>query len=274
MKKATNNKLITSIKKAILRKPKTKRELVELLRELTTNSLLDDEALNMLRGVLAVSEIHARDIMIPRSQMEVIKITSTLKEAVTTINSSGHSRFPVVGDNRDEVIGLLLAKDLLQYSFDKSHEKEFKVQNYLRPALFIPESKRLNILLKEFRLGHHHMAIVVDEYGSIAGLITIEDVLEEIVGEIEDEYDVDTESYITKLYDNNYSVKGLTPIETFNDYFNVALSDKEFDTIGGLVTQKFERVPKKGEETMINDFHFKVLHATKRKINLLSVQTK
>lgn len=252
------------------REPQDRSQLMDILRLAVSKDIIDTDALTMIEGVLQVSEIQVRDIMVPRSQMVVVDQNSQPKEFLPIMIESQHSRFPVIGENRDEVIGILLAKELLRFTF--TGETNFNIRSVLRPALFIPESKRLNVLLKEFRLNRNHMAIVVDEYGGISGLVTIEDVLEQIVGEIEDEYDIDDIStYIRKLSNNLYTVKALTPIERFNEYFDADFSDENFDTIGGVVMQQFGKLPKKGDSIQIEDFHFKVLHADNRRIRLLRV---
>lgn len=253
-----------------LSRPKTPEELLEWLRDAANEHLIDSEAIRMIEGVVQVHGMQVRDVMIPRSQMVVIELDSTLEEILPTVISSAHSRFPVIKENRDEVVGILLAKDLLPFTINK--ETEFKVSNILRPATFIPESKRLNILLEEFRQNRNHMAIVVDEYGSVSGMLSIEDVLEEIVGEIEDEYDVDEDqTNIQQISGSQYSVKALTRIEEFNDFFHTTLSDEEFDTIGGLVAQSFGYMPKRSETVSIDGLEFKVLYADKRRIKLLQV---
>lgn len=252
------------------REPQDRSQLMELLRHAVSKEIMDLDALTMIEGVLQVSEIQVRDIMVPRSQMVVVDQDSPPREFLPIMIESQHSRFPVIGENRDEVIGILLAKELLRFTF--SDEEDFNIRSVLRPALFIPESKRLNVLLKEFRLNRNHMAIVVDEYGGISGLVTIEDVLEQIVGEIEDEYDIDDiTTFIRKLSDDLYTVKALTPIEKFNEYFDTDFSDEDFDTIGGVVMQHFGKLPKKGDSIQIGDCNFKVLHADNRRIRLLRV---
>lgn len=254
----------------LVREPNNRDELVEVLREAVRNKLLDLDALGMIEGVLQVSELQVRDVMIPRAQMVTVNQDASIQELLPTIIQSQHSRYPVIGENRDEVVGVLLAKDLLRYGF--GNEIHFNMRDILRPVVFIPESKRLNVLLREFRLNRNHIAIVVDEYGGVAGLVTIEDVLEQIVGEIADEYDIDEEGdNIRKLNQWQYNVKALTPIADFNDYFNVAFSDEEFDTIGGFVLNKFGHLPKRGETVKIEDMQFKVLHADHRRILLLRV---
>ena len=255
---------------ALLGEPKDREQLVELLRDAQQRELLDPEALTMIEGVLQVAEMQVRDIMVPRAQMAVVERDATLDKILPTVIESAHSRFPVIGDNRDEVVGILLAKDLLAY-YGQDNAKNFNVRDILRPAVFIPESKRLNVLLKEFRASRNHMAIVVDEYGGVAGLVTIEDVLEQIVGEIIDEHDIEEDAYIMKHNDNVYAVKALTPIEEFNHYFFAEFSDDEFDTIGGLVMHRFGRLPRRGEVISIDRFRFKVLNADSRRIHLLQV---
>lgn len=254
----------------LLGEPKDREQLIELLRDAQQRRLLDSDALAMIEGVLQVSEMQVRDIMVPRAQMVVIKHDTSLQDILPIITESEHSRFPVIVESRDEVIGILLAKDLLGY-FVPGRDTAFNVRDILRPAVFIPEGKRLNVLLKEFRANRNHMAIVVDEYGGVAGLVTIEDVLEQIVGEIEDEHDIDEESFIKKHSESNYTVKALTPIEDFNNYFDTDFSDAEFDTIGGLVVHGFGRVPRRGESLTIGRFRFKVLHADNRRVHLLQV---
>ena len=255
---------------ALLGEPKDREQLVELLRDAQQRELLDPEALTMIEGVLQVAEMQVRDIMVPRAQMAVVERDAALEEILPVVIESAHSRFPVIGDNRDEVVGILLAKDLLAY-YGQDNAKSFNVRDILRPAVFIPESKRLNVLLKEFRASRNHMAIVVDEYGGVAGLVTIEDVLEQIVGEIDDEHDIEEDTYIKKHNDNVFAVKALTPIEEFNDYFYSDFSDEEFDTIGGLVMHRFGRLPRRGEVISIDRFRFKVLNADSRRIHLLQV---
>jgi len=255
---------------ALLGEPKDREQLVELLRDAQQRELLDPEALTMIEGVLQVAEMQVRDIMVPRAQMAVVERDAALDNILPVVIESAHSRFPVIDDNRDEVVGILLAKDLLAY-YGQDNAKNFNVRDILRPAVFIPESKRLNVLLNEFRASRNHMAIVVDEYGGVAGLVTIEDVLEQIVGEIVDEHDIEEDAYIMKHNDNVYAVKALTPIEEFNHYFFAKFSDDEFDTIGGLVMNRFGRLPRRGEVISIDRFRFKILNADSRRIHLLQV---
>lgn len=255
---------------ALLGEPRDREQLIEVLRDAQRRDLFDADALGMIEGVLQVSEMQVRDVMIPRSQMVVVARDATPEEILPIITDSGHSRFPVVGDSRDEVVGILLAKDLLRYC-SEGREGNFSVRDVLRPAVFIPESKRLNVLLKEFRSSRNHMAIVVDEYGGVAGMVTIEDVLEQIVGEIEDEHDIDEAAFILKHNDTHYTVKALTPIEDFNEYFGTTFSDEEFDTIGGLVMKTLGHLPKRGETATIEHLLFKVLRADNRRIHMLQL---
>ncbi len=253
----------------LLGEPENRDELVELLRDAQQRNLLDTDALAMMEGVLQVSEMQVRDVMIPRAQMVVMDSDWPVQRLLAEAVESGHSRFPVIGENRDDVIGILLVKDLLRYF---THSAEiFVLQDILRPAKFIPESKRLNTLLKEFRNSRLHMAIVVDEYGGVAGLVTIEDVLEQIVGEIDDEHDSEEEGDIRHLAEDNYTIKALTPIEDFNAYFKADLAEDKADTIGGLVMMELGHLPKRGEEMELGRFHFKVLRADNRRIHLLGM---
>ena len=236
---------------------------------------LDAEEKSMLTGVLEVSETQVREVMVPRSQMVVIDIEDEFDDILAMIVESGHSRFPVIGEDRDEVLGILLAKDLLRY-FGTDAAKEVTIQKLLRSASVIPESKRLKALLKEFRASHNHMAIVVDEYGGVAGLLTIEDVLEEIVGEIEDEHDDEEAEFIRPDGDRygkpSFAVRALTRIEDFNDYFECELEDEEYDTVGGLVMHELGRLPRRGEKIDFGGFEFSVVKADKRRIDALQVQ--
>jgi magnesium and cobalt transporter len=253
----------------LARQPEDRDELVTVLRSCYERNLVDADALSMIEGVLQVSEMQARDIMVPRSQMDVIDIKESPDQFIPTVIQTGHSRFPVIGESKDNVIGILLAKDLLRYY---AGEEEFDVREMLRPAVFIPEAKPLNVLLKDFRRNRNHMAIVVDEYGGVAGLITIEDVIEQIVGDIEDEYDFDdVEDNIVQDRGGQYRVKALTEIADFNAAFGTSYSDQEFDTIGGLVLSRFGRVPKRGEQVRVDDLVFKILRADSRRVHLLQV---
>ncbi|MGH1431896.1 MAG: HlyC/CorC family transporter [Neptuniibacter sp.] len=251
--------------------PRSREDLLTDLRQATDENLLDNEALTIMEGAMQVSDMQVRDVMIPRSQMVVVEADQTAKEFLPVIISSAHSRFPVIGETPDEVMGILLAKDLLPLILEGNLD-QFDLKAKLRQVTYIPESKRLNILLKEFQVTRNHMAIVMDEYGGVSGLITIEDVLEQIVGQIEDEHDSEEDESNIKLFDDNaYIVKALTEVEDFNEYFDVGFSEDEFDTIGGFVTQKFGHLPKKDEEVQIDGFHFKVLSADTRRIRLLQV---
>jgi len=261
---------IDKLSQALLGEPRDREQLVHVLREAQIRGLFDADAQSMIEGVLQVAEMQARDIMIPRSQMVVVSRDASPEQLVQVAIESGHSRFPVVGESRDEVVGVLLAKDLLRYS-SKPDGEHFSIREILRPAVFVPESKRLNVLLKDFRASRNHMAVVVDEYGGVAGMVTIEDVLEQIVGEIEDEHDIDEETFIRKFSEVNYAVKALTPIEDFNEYFGTAFSDEEFDTIGGLVTAQLGRLPKRGETVLLENMSFQIIRADNRRLHLMKV---
>ncbi len=251
--------------------PKDKEDLLNLLNDAQQRALLDRDAMTMIEGVMEVSEMQVRDIMVPRAQMEVIEREATLAEFLPVIVESAHSRFPVIGENRDEVVGIILAKDLLPYVAG-STTSEFNIREVLRPAMIVPESKRLNVLLREFQTTRNHMAIVVDEYGGVAGLVTIEDVLEQIVGEIEDEHDVDDEdTFIQPAGKGRFSVRGLTLIEDFNEYFRSNFSDEEFDTVAGMVMGAFGHMPKRGERIELGGYRFTVLRADNRRLYLLEV---
>jgi len=253
----------------LMREPEDREQLITLLHSAFERNLLDADALSMIEGVLQVSELQARDIMVPRAQMDVIDINETPEKVIPLVIASGHSRFPVIGENKDDVVGVLLAKDLLRY-FSGQH---IDLRAMLRPAVFIPDSKRLNVLLRDFRCNRNHMALVVDEYGGVAGLITIEDVLEQIVGEIEDEYDFDeAEANILPDRDGSYRVKAQTPISAFNEVFGTAHEDEEFDTIGGLVLARFGRLPKRGESVEVDALRFTIHRADSRRIHSLQVQ--
>jgi len=250
--------------------PQDRAELLEEMRDAEKRGLLDPDSLQMLEGVISVAELKVRDIMVARSQMTVLHRADPVTKILPVVLESGHSRFPVIGEDRDTIVGILLAKDLLRVAVEGSHE-EFDIREVLRPAVFVPESKRLNVLLKEFRKNRHHMAIVVDEYGGVAGLVTIEDVIEQIVGDIADEYDIEDDQPIRREAECQYAVLALTRIEDFNDFFSATFSDDEFDTVGGLVAHAFGRVPRRGETTMIDGYEFRVLRADRRRIDLLRV---
>jgi len=252
--------------------PQDRDDLVDELREATDRGLLDARSLSMLEGVLSVGELQVRDIMVPRSQMTVLGRDDSPDRLVPVVIESGHSRFPVIGDDRDQVVGILLAKDLLRF-YAEEGRGEFDIREVMRPVVFVPESKRLNVLLQEFRENHNHMAIVVDEYGGVAGLVTIEDVIEQIVGDIADEYDTDDAEPIRRDTVRQYTVQALTRIEDFNDYFAASLSDAEFDTIGGLVAHALGRMPRRGDVVQVGEFEFRVLRADRRRVELLRVIT-
>lgn len=253
--------------------PENRVELLEVLQDAHERNLIDADALSMIEGVFQVSDLCARDIMVPRSQMDVIDISKPIEEWMPYVISTAHSRFPAVEGSRDKVVGVLLAKDLLRYYFDD----EFDVRNMLRPAVFIPESKRLNVLLRDFRANRNHIAMVVDEYGGVDGLITIEDVLEQIVGDIEDEYDFDEEEDNILLINPDtqearWRVKGLTEISQFNEAIGSHFSDEDVDTIGGLVANHLARVPHKGDQFIIENISFEVLRADPRQVHVLLVE--
>ena len=265
-------RLLDRLGALLMREPGDREQLVELLHSAYQRNLLDADALSMIEGVLQVSELQARDIMVPRSQMDVIDVNESPDHFIPFVIQTAHSRFPVTSGNKDDVLGILLAKDLLRYY---AGEEEFNVREMLRPAVFIPESKPLNVLLKEFRKNRNHMAVVADEYGGVAGLVTIEDVIEQIVGDIEDEYDYDdVEDNIVPEKGGLFRVKALTEIGDFNAHFSTRFEDHDFDTIGGLIMSHFGRVPKRGEQVAIDNLTFKVLRADSRRLHLLQVAKK
>ena len=254
----------------VVGEPQDRNDLIALLKQAKERALFDTEALAMMEGVLQVSDLQVRDIMIPRAQMVVVARDHELNQVLPVVTESAHSRFPVIDDDRAEVVGIMLAKDLLQYCGDDA--PRFKMRDIVRSAVFAPESKRLNVLLREFRASRNHMAIVIDEYGSAAGLVTIEDVLEQIVGEIEDEYDFDEGAFILKRGTNSYTIKAHTTIEEFNEYFGVAFDDDDFDTIGGLTVHALGHLPNRGESVTVGGFRFTVVRADSRKVRLLHVE--
>lgn len=262
---------LTRLRRLFLRTPDNNRELINIICHAKDRALIDNDSFRMMQGVLALSEMTAGDIMVPRPQMDMLETDMSIKEVLTIVTESAHSRFPVFDPNDNKVTGILLAKDLLQLLHNNPNQKN--IQDLLRPPFLIPESKRLNILLREFRLKHNHMAIVIDEYGNIDGLVTIEDVLEQIVGSIVDEYDLneDTIEYIKQLDVSVAEVDALTPIEHFNQHFDKHFDNEACDTIGGLVLQKFSHLPKEGETVEIDDLEITVLKATDRGIQKLRV---
>ena len=266
-----NRTWLEKLTQALRGEPLDRDKLVEQLRDAEQHNILDAEALSMIEGVMQVADIQVRDVMIPRAQMVVVESDYKPDEFVKTAVESGHSRFPVVGDSRDDVEGILLAKDLLSYFASSNGRGKFSMRDYIRPAVFIPESKRLNVLLRDFRSKRNHMAIVADEYGGVSGLVTIEDVLEQIVGEIDDEHDTEDAPFVRRHRNGEYTVKALTPIEDFNEYFNTEFSGEEFDTIGGVVIKALGRLPTRGEIKIVDGVHFKILRADKRRVHLLRV---
>ncbi len=258
---------LDKLRQALHREPQDKSQLLAVLRDAEQRDLLQPDSLLMIEGVMQISEMQVRDIMIPRSQMTVLDEEDELSIILEKITPSRHSRFPVIADNKDEVIGILHAKDLLPFHEDP--DKKFDVSDIVRPAVYVPESKRLDVLLKEFRRNRNHLAIVVDEYGGVSGMVTIEDVIEQIVGDIEDEFDIEEEAFIKPITHSEYTIKALTPIEEFNEYFHTHWSKDEFDTVGGLILQRFGHMPKRGESLDIGPYHFEILSADQRRIGLL-----
>ncbi|MFD2168350.1 HlyC/CorC family transporter [Thalassotalea euphylliae] len=267
---SSNKSFLEKIVQAFTGEPQNKDELVDVINDAEDRELIKPETKQMIEGVLEVSEMRVRDIMIPRSQIVSLDINQPLEEFLPVILESAHSRFPVVNDDIDNVEGMLLAKDLLAYAFNQS-EENCTLGELIRPAMIIPESKKVEPLLKEFRSQRYHMAVVVDEYGGVSGLVTIEDILELIVGEIEDETDDEIEEEIKHLASNVYQVKALTDLEDFDEYFNCNFDEADSDTIGGIVVQEFGHMPQKGEEIAIGNFEFKVLAADSRRLQMLQV---
>ena len=262
--------LLERLSSLLLREPEDREQLLALLHSAFERDLLDADALTIIEGAMAASETSVRDVMVPRAQMDVIDIDSSLDQLIPTVIETAHSRFPVVGESKDDVLGILLARDLLRSII----ERDFSLRNWLRPAVFIPESKRLNVLLREFRVSRNHMAIVVDEFGGVAGLVTIEDVLEQIVGEIEDEYDFDeTVDNIQLDQSGRYRVKAQTEIASFNHAFGTTFPDDDFDTVGGMLLHHLGRVPKRNEVVEVGHVRFQVLRADSRRLYTLLVDT-
>jgi magnesium and cobalt transporter len=251
--------------------PQNRKELVTLLREAGERGLVEPDALSMLEGVLEVGDLQVRDIMIPRAQMVFVRRDDPFEKILPVVVESGHSRFPVMDEDRDDIVGILLAKDLLRLYAAQQRER-FDIREYMRPVVFVPESKRLNVLLKEFRGNRNHMALVVDEYGGVSGLVTIEDVIEQIVGDIDDEYDVEDDHNIRKEAERQFTVRGVTRIDEFNEYFGAHLSEEEgFDTVAGLLMKEFGRLPRRGDAAVIDGFEFRVTRADRRRIDALRV---
>ena len=262
--------LLERLSALLMREPEDREQLLELLHAAHERNLLDADALSMIEGVLQVSELRVRDIMVPRPQMDVIDINETPDAFIPLVIATAHSRFPVVDKSRDDVIGVLLAKDLLRYY---AGEEEFNVRDMLRPAVFVPEAKPLNVLLREFRASRNHMAIVVDEYGGVAGLVTIEDVLEQIVGDIEDEHDFDDSADNMVIEESGaWRVKAHTEIADFNAAFGTAFSDADYDTVGGLLISRVGRLPKRGEVLTVEGLRFQIMRADSRRLHLVQVQ--
>ncbi|RYY04370.1 MAG: CBS domain-containing protein [Gammaproteobacteria bacterium] len=248
--------------------PRSRDELLEIIKDAADNKLLDQDALSIIEGALDVSSLQAREIMVPRSQIIAIRLDDSPQDFLPQVIESGHSRFPVIGESLDDIKGILLAKDLLPLALKGT--ENFNLESILRAANIVPESKRVNVLLREFRENRYHMALVMDEYGGISGLLTIEDILEEIVGEIEDETDEeDSDTYIKRMSDTDFIIKALTPIEEFNEHFKAEFSDEDFDTIGGILMQEFGHIPKRNEVAEIENFQFRVLYSDNRQIHLL-----
>jgi len=253
-----------------LGEPQDRQQLLTLVREAAERGVIDSDALIMLEGVLEVGDLQVRDIMVPRAQMVFVRRNERAARILTVVIESGHSRFPVMDADRDNIVGILLAKDLLRLTADK--RERFDIREYMRPAVFVPESKRLNVLLKEFRRSRNHIAIVVDEYGGVSGLVTIEDVIEQIVGEIDDEFDVEDDQNIRRDAERQFTVRGITRIAEFNEYFGARLSEAEgFDTVAGLVMKQLGRLPRRGESTTIEGFEFRVMRSDRRRIETLRV---
>jgi magnesium and cobalt transporter len=261
--------LLERVRDVFSGEPQDQKQLLALLKNLQVRQLIGAEELFMIEGVLQVSDMQVRDIMIPRGQMIVLDHEDSFADIIEKITDSGHSRFPVIDDDKDDVVGILLAKDLLQLSVGAS--VQFEINEYIRPASFIPESKRLNVLLKEFRQNRSHMAMIVDEYGGVSGLVTIEDVLEQIVGKIDDEHDDDDEIDIQHHGANRYSVRALTPLQDFNDYFKSDFRNDEIETIGGYLLGHIGHLPERGESLTLENLTFKVLSADSRQVHLYQV---
>ncbi|RUQ89724.1 CBS domain-containing protein [Legionella septentrionalis] len=254
------------LKQFLQLEPQNKEELISLLRDAQIRSLIDAETLAMIEGVILFSQMKVRDIMLPKKQMTCVPQDAELNEVIDIVTQSGHSRFPVTGDSKDDVVGILHAKDLLRFH---GQSETFDVLDIARQVTFVPESKRLDLLLGEFKNNRNHMAIVVDEYGAVAGFVTLEDIIEQIIGDIEDEFDIDEEAYIKSHGDAHYIIKAHTPIEEFNEQLGTNFSDESYDTIGGIVMANFGYLPKRGEIVAIDDFEFKILNADARRIKLL-----
>ena len=267
---AAQKSWLERLSQALASEPSSRSELIDLLRASQERELIDVDALKIIEGALTVADKQVREIMIPRSQVVFIKADQKPSEFLPVVIGSGHSRFPVIGEGEDEILGILLAKDLLPLALNEK-ESAFQLKTSLRSHASIPESKRLDVLLQEFRAARNHLAVVYDEYGGVSGIVTIEDVLEQIVGDIEDEYDFEEKGSINEHNDGTYSVRALTDIDDFNEYFDTSLSTEEFETVGGVVTHAFGHLPSRGEEVQIDEFCFKVLNADGRRVHLFKV---
>jgi magnesium and cobalt transporter len=261
---------IRKLGRAVSGEAQDRDELVELMRHALVRGLIDADALQMLEGVLGVADLQVRDIMVPRAQMVAVRRDDPPEKLLPVIVESGHSRFPVVDDDRDDIVGILLAKDVLRI-FASNRQQDFDIREFMRPAVVVPESKRVNVLLKEFRRNRNHMAIVIDEYGGVSGLVTIEDAIEQIVGDIDDEFDVEDDQNIRKEGERQFLVRGVTPISEFNEYFGADFSDAEFDTVAGLVMKQLGRLPRRGESLVIGDIEVRVVRADRRRVESLKV---
>jgi magnesium and cobalt transporter len=266
----TTGRWLRRITQSLAGEPQDRADLLATLREAGERGLIDSEAMTMLEGVLEVADLQVRDIMVPRAQMVFVRRADPAERILPVVVESGHSRFPVMDEDRDDIAGILLAKDLLRL-FGASEQERFDIREYMRPAVFVPESKRLNVLLKEFRRNRNHMAIVVDEYGGVSGLVTIEDVIEQIVGDIDDEFDVEDDQNIRKEAERQFAVRGLTPLEEFNEYFGTHLEEEGVDTIAGLIMRTLGRLPRRGETFAIDGLEFRVVRADRRRIDALRV---
>ncbi|HET7758268.1 MAG TPA: transporter associated domain-containing protein [Steroidobacteraceae bacterium] len=266
----TTGRWLRRLTQGLAGEPQDRGQLLTMLREAGERGLVDPDALTMLEGVLGVSDLQVRDIMVPRAEVVFVRRNEPAARILQVVVESGHSRFPVMDEDRDDIVGILLAKDLLRLKSSAPRER-FDIREYMRPAVFVPESKRLDVLLKEFRRSRNHMAIVVDEYGGVAGLVTIEDVIEQIVGEIDDEFDVEEEN-IRRDAERQFTVRGVTRIAEFNEYFGARLSEQEgFDTVAGLLMKHLGRLPRRGESALIDGFEFRVLRADRRRVDALKV---
>ena len=267
----TTGRWLKRLTQGLAPEPQDRKQLLAVLREAGERGLVDSDALTMLEGVLEVGDLQVRDIMVPRAQMVFVRRDMEAARILPVVVESGHSRFPVMDEDRDDIVGILLAKDLLRL-YTKEVRERFDIREFMRPVVFVPESKRLNVLLKEFRGNRNHMALVVDEYGGVSGLVTIEDVIEQIVGEIDDEFDVEDDHNIRKEAERQFTVRGVTRIDEFNEYFGAHLSEEEgFDTVAGLLMKEFGRLPRRGDAATIDGFEFRVTRADRRRIDALRV---